>query len=329
MSDLDKTILIDPANCKADFGKCPVCGQALEPDWDQPDALRCPACRYVKKQEIVIAPGHIIGNKYRVLSLFNSGGCGNLYMCHPLTDASVRYVLKVLKKSNNVSQKRFRREATLLASIEHNERIAKIVDYWESHNDTFIVMEYIKGKNLSQLKQEYTFDEEVTLKIAKEAAVALQYIWENYSIIHRDIKPENIMLDESFHLKLLDFGLSKQCSNSSMSDMITMDRSCLGTPGYMSPEQFKDFKNADFRTDIFSLGATMFFLLTGQKPFRGTTLEDIYQETMNNAPPPPEKFNGTCSPECIRLISKMMQFDPASRHSSYGELLDEIDMLRK
>lgn len=328
MSDIDKTIVMDPAGNVPDSERCPVCGAALVPDQTQADYLRCPTCRFMKKQKVVIAPGNVIANKYRVLSHLNSGGCGDLFLCHPLNDVGVRYVLKVLRNADSTSRKRFRREAVILSSIQNEDRIAKVYDFWENGDDTFIIMEYIDGKNLKQLKKEYVFDEQTTLVIAQETAIALQYIWENYSVIHRDIKPENIMLNENFCVKLLDFGLSKQCSDEDETN-ITMARSGLGTPGYMSPEQYSDGKNADFRSDIFSLGATMFFLLTGEKPFDGKSAMEVYNDTLANSPPMMSRFGNCCSNECMQLIRTMMQREPDDRFYSYSDLIAAMDRLIK
>lgn len=317
---------MDHSKKPVNYEACPVCGTPLEPDTTQPDFLRCNTCRFMKKQKIVIAPGNTIANKYRILNHLNSGGCGDLFLCHPLDDVSIRYVLKVLRSHDENNRKRFRREATILSTVSDEERLARVIDFWESHDDTFIIMEYIDGKNLKQLKDEYVFDEQTTLAIAREITIALQHIWESYSVIHRDIKPENIMLDEKFYVKILDFGLSKKCSESEETN-ITMEHAGLGTPGYMSPEQFSDGKNVDFRSDIFSLGATMFFLLTGQKPFNGNTAVEIYNDTLANSPPSISRFNGICSEKCINLIRTMMQHDPDDRFYSYRELLDGINEL--
>lgn len=326
MSDIDKTIVIDSAGVRIDCELCPVCNTPLEPESNQADLLRCPVCRFSKKQKIVIAPGNVIGNKYRVLNHLNSGGSGDLFICHPLDDVSIRYVLKVLRNADPTNRKRFRREAELLSSICGEERVAKVFDYWETGEDSFIIMEYVNGKNLKQLKTEFVFDEQATLQIAYETAVALQYIWDNFSIIHRDIKPENIMLDEGFRVKLLDFGLSKQFDDQE-DTTITMASSGLGTPGYMSPEQYTDGKHADFRSDIFSLGATMFFLLTGKKTFNGQSTMDVYTDTLANSPPAPERFEGLCSEGCINVMRRMMQRYPDDRYYSYSELLDDLEKL--
>ena len=328
MSDIDKTITIENNSDKPDYGKCPVCSNALQPDWNDMELLRCPVCRYVRKTPVIVAPGQIVGHKYRILSYLNGGGCGSIFLCYPLDDPAVRLVLKVLIKPTAVGRKRFRREAEILSSVTGNSRIAKIIDYWEAGGDTYIVMEYVEGKNLKELARCCCFDELSILQIAYEVARALQDIWNGFSIIHRDIKPENIMLDNEYHLKLLDFGLSKQCDCEDGSLMITMANSVLGTPGYMSPEHFTDFKSMDFRSDIYSLGATLLFLLGSKSCNKeNCTMMDLYRATLQNSPPPEECFAGKCSVGCMNMIRRMMQQKVEDRYNSYEELIDEINTL--
>jgi serine/threonine-protein kinase len=254
-----------------------------------------------------------------------------IYLCNPVSDASVRYVLKVLKHPTATSRKRFRREADILSSLNKNIRIARIVDFWEVNEDSYIVMEYINGQNLKSLYNSCDFDEYSILLIAHEITRALQDIWNEFNIIHRDIKPENIMVDESSHIKLLDFGLSKQCCEEmdSSTNMITLPRASLGTPGYMSPEHFTNFKDMDFRSDIYSLGATLYFLLTGFEANSGETMVDYYNNTLACSPPPLESFQGRCSSGCANLIRRMMQAKAADRYDSYAELVSEIKVLLK
>ena len=324
MSDVDKTILLEEGSNPYDCGRCPICGQKLQPDWDNVELLRCPACRYAKKVATVIEPGSVVAHKYRILTHLNNGGCGSIFLCYPLAAPSERYVLKILTTPSNLGRKRFRREAEILCSIAANQRVAKLMEYWEVGDDTYIIMEYVDGHNLRELTASCCFDEYNVLLIAYEVTRALQDIWNNFYIIHRDIKPENIMLDNQSHVKLLDFGLSKQCRQYAETSMITVASSTLGTPGYMSPEHFTDIKNVDFRSDIYSLGATLFFLLTGHHVISGGTIMEFYNNTLALSPPPVEVFGESCSVECIKLIRKMMQQDPNKRHSSYEELISEI-----
>lgn len=326
MTDSDKTVVLDSASSPDGSRRCPACGALLQLSDNGTDSLRCPVCGFAMHRENTISMGSVIGGKYRILNHLNSGGVGALFFCYPLEDPSTRYVLKILKLTDAASRLRFRREAYILESIGNTDRIAKLVDVLESGDDVFIIMEYIKGKNLKQLRSEYVFDEEAVLQVAGETARTLQYIWETYSIIHRDIKPENIMLDEDFHLKLLDFGLSKHYSGGHGTE-ITVANLGLETPGYMSPEQFKDSRSVDFRADIFSLGATMFFLLTGKPLFAGRTAMEICKNTLRSEPPAASHFDGTCSPGCIAMIQRMVQANRNERYQTYGELLADIQRL--
>lgn len=325
MSNDDKTVVLGEDNNAFCFGSCPVCGMEMVPELSGAEMLRCTACGFTKKQNFSCEPGSIVGNKYKILSHMNTGGFGSIFLCYPLDDVSRRCVLKVLRNASVNNRMRFKREAKILSSIE-STRIPRIYDCWQQGDNLFIVMEFISGRNLVQLKQECVFDESTVMIIAREVIIALRDIWSEHSIIHRDIKPENIMLDEESKVKILDFGLSKQIGDSLGTTMnITIANTGLGTPGYMSPEQFNDCKNVDFRTDIFSLGAMMFYLLTGKRPFSGDTPSEIFEDTLRNSPPPVESFDNSCSVEAMQIIQKMMQYEPSNRYQNYDELLADIE----
>ena len=327
MPETNETIIIDrKLQVVADFGKCIMCGGALKPEAPGSTLMRCPVCGCVQKLPVTIAPGYLIGGRYRILNQLGSGGSGSLFFCHPLDDPQKRFVLKVLKSAAGSHRKRFEREARILASIQDEPRIARILDFGEDGDNSFIVMEYIDGRNLRQLRDEYCMNEETSLQIVREVVHVLQHLWEKYSIIHRDIKPENIMLDREFRVKLLDFGISKRFS-AGQESTITMEMSGLGTPGYLSPEQFVDSRNVDFRSDIFSLGATLCFLMTGEKPFAGSDTAEIYHNTLKNSPPQKLDFDTECSPGCRALIDRMMQRQPEDRFVSYAELASAVDVL--
>lgn len=324
MSELDKTLLsVHTTDSAPAAAQCPLCSSVLEAEPEKTGVLRCPRCGFTKKERFSVETGSILKNRYKILNHFSSGGCGDLYLCCPLEDFSVRYILKTLQNTSREGRLRFYREAEILAGIQDEERVARVIDYGEIEENGFIIMEYIQGKNLHELMDLYEFDEESVLQIAREVVLALQHIYEQYSVIHRDIKPDNIMLDEEGHLKVLDFGLSKQLDSSMHTD-ITMTDAGLGTPGYMSPEQFRDSRNVDFRADIFSLGATLYFLMTREKPFSGSTTAEIYAATLENSPPPSRKLASFCSRKCIELIRHMMEKDVEKRPASYDELLREI-----
>lgn len=327
MPDTDKTIKIDGKHHPvAEYGECIMCGSLLAPVAGNSGLLRCPVCGCTRKASLEIAPGNVIGGRYRILNRLGSGGSGELFFCYPLEEPAQRYVLKILKSPTPSHRKRFKREAEILAAVKGEPRIARILDFGEEGEAVYIVMEYISGKNLKQLREEYCMDEETVLQISLEVVRALWYLWENYSVIHRDIKPDNIMLDEQSQVKLVDFGISKR-QFASQDTTITVAMSGLGTPGYLSPEQFVDSRNVDFRTDIFSLGATVCYLLSGKTPFAGKDTAEIYDNTVKNSPPRNFEFDTECSPGLRQLLCRMMQRLPEERIGSYRELAEEMEKL--
>ena len=162
MSDIDKTVVMNSCG-ENKQERCPVCGMVMVSDANDSGSLRCPVCNFLKKQKLVLESGNIVANKYKILSHLNSGGCGDLYLCCPLDDFKVRYVLKVMKHIDPVGQSRFKREAMIMSSIRH-EQIAYVLDFWEAGEDSFIVMEFITGSNLKELQKKYDFGEETDRK---------------------------------------------------------------------------------------------------------------------------------------------------------------------
>lgn len=323
----NKTIVMTAEPGKRDLTLCPICNiKMVEGSSSCACTMTCPQCGFTKTMRRSFEMGAVVGGKYRVLNRLSTGGCGEIFLCHPVDDVKVRYVLKIMRDTSSPQMlKRFLREAELLKNIQE-PRIVKLVDSWSDTDGSYIILEYVDGKNLAELQKEFQFDENTVLLLLREAATALAYAWENFSITHRDIKPDNIMLDSRGHIRILDFGLSKSIEDSRTE--ITMEMAGLGTPGFMSPEQFCDFKHADFRSDIFSLGATAFFLLTGKMPFEGNTNRKIYECTLKNSPPSSQSLAGFCSGNCIELIRSMMQKNANDRPASYRELLAMIDSVR-
>ncbi len=268
-------------------------------------------------------PGCIIGRKYRILSTLQDGGSSSVFIVHPLDDLSQRYVAKVMTKTvRDSSSKRFLREARLHSNINH-PNIVKMIDYWSDDYGQYTVLEFIDGKSLKACCGEFSFDEGAALIVAYEVAKALRYVWNKFQIVHRDIKPENIMVDNANYIKLLDFGISKS-KNVSQETYLTMDNTILGTPGYMSPEQFINSKSVSIQSDMFSLGATIFYVMTGKVPFEGNDLAQLYKNTCENAPPPILEYCPELSDRFVALMNKLMQKNPADRPASWDDVILEI-----
>lgn len=296
--------------------RCPLCGKETEPVVSN-RVERCAVCGAVIRP-VSLEPGDVLSGQFRILKLLGEGGYGKVFLVNPLDDPSQRYVVKSLRtNASDTSVRRFIREANILQQIRH-ECIVSPISFWHDDYGYFLAMEYINGETLTALRKRVAFDEESTLIIVKEIAKTLQYMWSEHRLIHRDIKPSNIMLDEKNHIKLLDFGMSK-CVDADQT-ALTVGRISMGTPGYMSPEQFSDPQNAGIQSDMFSLGATMFFLLTGNVPFHGRSLQDLYDDTLHNSPPDIRRFCPDLSVDTEALMRGMMAPRPCDRFPSWEEV---------
>jgi serine/threonine protein kinase len=326
MTQIEKTVVFSQDDPPSGDTPCLLCGTAMSMlpngDW------KCPACGYLKKCEQKIGPGSIVGGRYRVLSHLGEGGCGDIFLCHPTGNPMERYVLKIRKNGTGslAEKRRFEREAHLLKQLNENWVIVDLLDYWTENDAAYMVLEYIKGQNLKDYRRANALDEAMVLTIGHELCVALQYAWTHLHLVHRDIKPANVMIDQDGYVRLLDFGLSKSLDEDDTT--ITLQRTGLGTPGYMSPEQYQQAKDVDFRTDVFSVGATMFFALTGESPFSGENFLETYRDTLENTPPPITRlYPEFCSMECADLICQMMARSPENRPEDYDQILNSITAL--
>jgi serine/threonine protein kinase/TPR repeat protein len=182
-------------------------------------------------------------------------------------------------------------------------------------------MEYIDGGNVGQcLKNTGTLTETEALVIIEAVAGALQAAQEK-NIIHRDIKPDNIMFTSRGEVKLADLGVAKSTSDNTG---MTMTNTLLGTPAYISPEQARDAKYVDIRADIYSLGATLFEMLTGHPPYKGNNTYDTLAKLMDDPVPNPKFLNETISNATMRLTMRMLAKNPLQRYQTPTELLQAI-----
>src|SRR6202795_4312108 len=231
---------------------------------------------------------------HKLLALIGVGGMGEVYKAH---DTKLRrdVAIKVLPESfarDADRLARFRREAQLLASLNHTN-IATIYNIEDSNNTTYLVMELVPGETLAErIKREGAVPVEEALTISKQIAEALEAAHEK-GIIHRDLKPANVKLTPEGKVKVLDFGLAKafagDATNEDMSNSPTLSMAAtmqgviLGTAAYMSPEQSRG-KGVAKRTDIWALGAVLFELLTGKPAFHGEDVGDILASAVKMEP---------------------------------------------
>jgi len=227
---------------------------------------------------------------YRIIKKLGAGGMGDVYLALD-TKLDRNVAIKVLPPAFVAEEnlkKRLVREAQAAAKLDH-PNICAIYDVSEADSLTFIVMQYIEGETLAAKMERNPLAVSTALAIAEQAAEGLAEA-HAHSIVHRDIKPQNIMITLRGQLKILDFGLAKQMRSSDSVDDEAPTATLLSTPGlvvgtmpYMSPEQVKG-EPLDASSDLFSLGVTLYEMLTGQQPFVGTMGEVIVRQLLENLP---------------------------------------------
>ena len=263
-----------------------------------------------------------------ILDRLGEGGMGTVYRARHLgLDKIVALKVLPLQMTDTETRiERFRREARSAAQIEH-PNIVQIHNVGEDDGVHYIIMQYIQGEDLRhRLRRLGTLGPSELVEMAIQVSKGLAIAHEK-GIVHRDIKPDNIMYDEADNVKLTDFGLAK---NNDTDTTTTRPGKAVGTPYYMSPEQCAG-KECDARSDIYSLGATMYHVLTGRRPFRGDTpVQTALMHLRQPLTPPSEVRKDTPEP-LDRLICRMMSKNPDERYQSCPELvvaLEEVDRQR-
>lgn len=263
---------------------------------------------------------------YEVLSRLGRGGMGVVYKARQ-TSVNRIVALKVLPSSLSKDRnylERFSREAKVAAKLNHPNAVS-VLEFGESGGLYYYAMEYVEGANVRTiLEREGKIDEREALAIVLQIAQALEHA-HSLSIIHRDIKPENMMVMQDGTAKLCDLGLARQTAAEDAS--LTQSGAVMGTPYYMSPEQARGEKNLDIRTDIYSLGVTLFHMVTGQVPFTGTSIATIMAKHITQEPPLASDVEPQVSLSTSRLIKKMMEKEPRRRHQDPAELIEGINRI--
>src|SRR6516225_2698381 len=265
--------------------------------------------------------------KYKVLERIGSGGMGSVYLCeHKLMRRRVAVkVLPTAKAEDTSSLERFYREARAVAALDH-VNIVRAYDIDQDDKLHFLVMEYVDGSSLQEMvKRGGPMDPIRAAHYIRQAAHGLQHAHETAGLVHRDIKPGNILVDRSGIVKVLDMGLARFFHDEE--DILTKkyDENVLGTADYLAPEQALDSHGVDIRADIYSLGATFYFCLTGRTPFAEGTIAQklIWHQTRQ-----PKAIRGLRTEvpdEVVAIVDKMMAKEAGQRYQTPKEVMEALE----
>lgn len=262
-----------------------------------------------------------IGN-YDVLTKLAEGGMGAVYKGRSRATGEI-VAIKVLPPStakNPVLLKRFKQEFDAAYQLQH-ENIVRAIEYCGNGPSPFLVMEFVEGESIGQkIERDGAMSEDEAIRLLAQVCQGLHRAHKS-RMVHRDVKPDNILVTLDGVAKLTDLGLVKDADNELN---LTRTGRGLGTPHFMAPEQFRNAKNADIRCDIYSLGATLYMMVTGEVPFGKVGPLDCWMKKIRNDYIPPRQINPRLSDRVDWAIRRAMSGDPEQRPSSCREFIEDV-----
>jgi hypothetical protein len=263
--------------------------------------------------------------RYQPVARLGAGGMGEVWLARDTRlDRAVAVKLLPAHAVNDPDAVgRFRREAKALAKLSH-PGIVQAHDSEEDAGRHFLVMEYVEGQSLAALlKEKGRVAPPHAADYLHQAALALQHAHER-GLVHRDLKPSNLLVTPDGRVKVLDLGLARFLQDQIADPARTREGTGMGTPDYAAPEQFKDARTADARSDVYSLGCTLYRLLTGRVPFPGSSLSEKCEAHATKEPPPVEELCPEVPGGLALAVQKMMAKRPADRFQSAAEVAEAL-----
>jgi len=277
--------------------------------------------------------GAMVAGKYRIKRLVGKGGMGAVYKAEN-TAIGRTVAIKVLHShlaDDGVTLKRFQREARAAAGIKHS-RVVEVLDMGvEASGEPYIVMEYVRGRSLSQLvRPDHPISVRRAADIAGQILDALGTVHEA-GIVHRDLKPANVLLTVQHgrpdFVKVFDFGIAtfvESAWDATSTGDLTPSGRTMGTPYYSPPEQIRGASVRDPRVDIYAVGVILYELVTGYRPFRGDHLVHLCRSIMNDPPPPLRVFRQDVPEAFEAIIQKALAKDPADRYQTARAMISAL-----
>lgn len=279
-----------------------------------------------------LMPGDLLG-KYRIERMLGHGGMATVYLAVQ-EGTGLEVALKVLTFRGDSNRSggdvaRFIREARLAGGIRHPHWVSVYETGFDAKNNLYyIAMERMHASLAQKLRAHGPMEETEAISVVEQVALALDKAYET-QMVHRDIKPANILYNSAGVCKLTDFGIAKSSRNEET--QLTLREAVFGTPAYMSPEQARDARMVDARSDIYSLGTVFFELLSGERPYQGETPVQVLAQVITDDPPPDVRSRPKARKihsDTARLIACMMAKDPAARPQTPKDLIARLRQLK-
>jgi serine/threonine-protein kinase len=262
--------------------------------------------------------------QFQLIEKIGEGGMGSVYRGVQVSlnrPVAVKLLPESLAKNKSFVE-RFHREARAAAALNH-PNIIQVFDAGEQDGTHYFAMELVDGETVAaKVERGGPMPESEAVAVAMSVAAALHHAWSKAKLIHRDIKPENLIVTTDGMVKVCDLGLAKSAGQDSH---LTVSGTMMGTPHFIAPEQARGEPDVDTRADIYSLGASLYFLLTGKPPFQADSSMAVMYMHVNDPLPDPRKLNPSLSDGVVRILKKMTAKEPADRYQDMLELYNDLE----